>query len=348
MLLAEALGDEAFRERVKIYATDVDEDALAAGPPRRLRARQVEGVPAGAARALLRRGRRPRYMFRQGPAPAVIFGRHDLVQDPPISRVDLLVCRNTLMYFNAETQARILASFHFALRDDGFLFLGKSEMLLTHAHLFVPVDLKRRVFAKSPRGRRERCRRRRRRRERDGGRRRRSCATRPSSRRRSRSSSSTRRARSSLANHAGARRCSGSPQRPRAAAPGPRALVPAARAALAHRPGAQRAARRRRRATSSGTRPRRAARRSTSARPAAAARRRRVARHRAIAFTDVTRYTRLHERAQRRSASSRRPTRSCSRRSRSSRPRTRSSSRRTRSSRRRTRSSSRRTRSSRR
>ena len=48
---------------------------------------------------------------------AVIFGRHDLIQDAPISRLDLLICRNTLMYFNAETQARILARFHFALND---------------------------------------------------------------------------------------------------------------------------------------------------------------------------------------------------------------------------------------
>ena len=78
----------------------------------------------------------------------MIFGRHDLVRDPPISRVDLLIARNTLMYFNPELQARILGAFHFALSDGGFLFLGKSEMLLTRTKLFVPVDLKRRVFEK--------------------------------------------------------------------------------------------------------------------------------------------------------------------------------------------------------
>ena len=68
----------------------------------------------------------------------MIFGRHDLVQDAPISRLDLLVCRNTMMYFNAETQARILARLHFALNNTGFIFLGKAEMLLTHANLFTP------------------------------------------------------------------------------------------------------------------------------------------------------------------------------------------------------------------
>jgi two-component system CheB/CheR fusion protein len=78
----------------------------------------------------------------------VIFGRNDLVQDAPISRVDLLVCRNTLMYFNAETQSRVLSRFHFALANGGILFLGKAEMLLSHTDLFTPVDLKRRLFRK--------------------------------------------------------------------------------------------------------------------------------------------------------------------------------------------------------
>ena len=58
-------------------------------------------------------------MFRGDLRRAVIFGRNDLVQDAPISRLDLLVCRNTLMYFNAEAQAKILARFHFALNGDG-------------------------------------------------------------------------------------------------------------------------------------------------------------------------------------------------------------------------------------
>ena len=52
------------------------------------------------------------------------------------------------MYFTAETQARILRRFHFALDDDGYLLLGRSEMLITHTDLFAPVELKRRVFRK--------------------------------------------------------------------------------------------------------------------------------------------------------------------------------------------------------
>jgi two-component system, chemotaxis family, CheB/CheR fusion protein len=80
----------------------------------------------------------------------VIFGRHDLIQDVPISRIDLLVCRNTMMYLNSDTQSHVLARFSFALREGGYLFLGKAEMLLAHSNLFTSVDLKRRVFRKIP------------------------------------------------------------------------------------------------------------------------------------------------------------------------------------------------------
>jgi two-component system, chemotaxis family, CheB/CheR fusion protein len=145
--LAEALGDEAFLRRVKIYATDVDEEALGIARGGTYTAKQVEGVPQAYLERYFERSNQ-RFAFRKDLRRAVIFGRNDLVQDAPISRIDLLVCRNTLMYFNAETQAKILRRFNFALNPDGFLFLGKSEMLITHADLFTPVSLKRRVFAK--------------------------------------------------------------------------------------------------------------------------------------------------------------------------------------------------------
>ncbi|WP_418606612.1 CheR family methyltransferase [Georgenia sp. SUBG003] len=72
------------------------------------------------------------------------------MQDAPISHVDILACRNTFMYFNAETQAQILNRLHFALQPDGVLFLGKAEMLLTHSTQFRPVELRQRIFRKLP------------------------------------------------------------------------------------------------------------------------------------------------------------------------------------------------------
>ena len=89
-------------DRVKIYATDVDEEALAA-PARRSTRRGGRGGPDRAREYFDRTT--SDYVFRKDLRRSVIFGRNDLVQDPPISRIDLLICRNTLMYFNAETQA---------------------------------------------------------------------------------------------------------------------------------------------------------------------------------------------------------------------------------------------------
>jgi two-component system, chemotaxis family, CheB/CheR fusion protein len=149
MVLAEALGFESFRQRVKIYATDVDAEALLQARQASYSARDLQPVPA-ALRTRYFEASNQRYVFRPDLRRAVIFGRHDLVQDAPISRLDLLVCRNTLMYFNSETQSRILARFHFALNDTGFIFLGKAEMLLTRANLFTPVHLKHRIFTKVP------------------------------------------------------------------------------------------------------------------------------------------------------------------------------------------------------
>jgi len=149
MLLAEALGEQEFRRRVKIYATDADEEALSTARQGSYAADKVEAIPADLlSRYFEKNGER--HVFRPDLRRALIFGRHDLVQDAAISRLDLLVCRNTLMYFNAETQARILARFHFALNRLGYLFLGRAETLLTHGNSFHPVDLKRRIFQRAP------------------------------------------------------------------------------------------------------------------------------------------------------------------------------------------------------
>ncbi len=147
MVLARAMGQDAYRDRVKIYATDVDEEALDRARQGAYSPRQVEDVPREALERFFERTDQ-RYMFRKDLRRTVIFGRNDLVQDAPISRIDLLVCRNTLMYFTAETQSQILRRFHFALDDDGALLLGKSEMLITHGELFAPVEMKWRIFRK--------------------------------------------------------------------------------------------------------------------------------------------------------------------------------------------------------
>ena len=152
MVLADAMPSD-LGERVKIYATDVDERALSEGRHATYAPAQVEKVPTDLREQHFDRVD-GRFVVKPELRRAVIFGRHDVVQDPPISRIDLLTSRNTLMYFTGEAQTRILANFHFALREGGFLLLGKSEMMLSRANLFTAVDLRRRVFQKAARGER--------------------------------------------------------------------------------------------------------------------------------------------------------------------------------------------------
>ena len=150
MVFAELLGIEAFRERVKIYATDIDEDALNQARLATYNAKETESLPPELRDRYFERADQ-RLAFRKDLRRTVIFGRNNLVADAPISRLDLLICRNTLMYFTAETQGRILRHFHFALHDRGVLMLGKSEMMVSHRDLFAPDDLKKRIFVKQPR-----------------------------------------------------------------------------------------------------------------------------------------------------------------------------------------------------
>jgi len=148
MLMAELLGEKRFNDTVKIFATDIDEAALAQARHASYTMNDMENVPTelkdkyfqivGGA-----------YIFRPDLRRSVTFGRHNLTQDAIIPHLDLLICRNTLMYFTAETQANILAKFHFALNDPGYVFLGRAELLLMHSNLFTPVNLKCRIFTKA-------------------------------------------------------------------------------------------------------------------------------------------------------------------------------------------------------
>jgi len=147
MALAETLGVDRFRERVKVYATDLDDEALAQARQAVYPVRAVEAVPEPL-RAKYFEAAGGNCTFRPDLRRLVIFGRHDLARDAPISHLDLLVSRNTLMYFNRDVQDRILNRFHFALDDQGALFVGKAEMMRTRGALFAPLNLKARLFTR--------------------------------------------------------------------------------------------------------------------------------------------------------------------------------------------------------
>ncbi|MGD8403496.1 MAG: CheR family methyltransferase [Anaerolineales bacterium] len=149
ILMAEAMGLEACRRQVKIYATDVDEEDLEKARRGAFNEKTIEKIPEKLREKYFdKANNNGRYVFRQDLRRTLVFGRHDLMHDAPISRLDLLLCRNTLIYFNREAQERIVARFHFALKDSGFLFLGRAETMLTYGNLFEPENMKHRTFRK--------------------------------------------------------------------------------------------------------------------------------------------------------------------------------------------------------
>ncbi|UEM19714.1 PAS domain S-box protein [Skermanella mucosa] len=147
MLFAEALGIENFCRSVKIYANDLDEDALRVARLATYDPREIEGVPQHLLEKYFERTAN-HYVFHRELRKCVIFGRHNIVQDAPISRIDLLICRNLLIYLDTSTQAAVLPRLHYALNTGGFLFLGKAETQLARSKLFESVNLKSRIFKK--------------------------------------------------------------------------------------------------------------------------------------------------------------------------------------------------------
>ncbi len=147
ILFAEALGIESCLQRVQFYATDVDEAALGQARQAIYQPREVTEIPPNLLEKYFKKAEQG-YVFHPQLRRIIVFGRHNLAEDAPIPKIDLLVCRNALMYFNADTQATILIRFHFALKNNGFLFLGNAETLITQRPIFTPVNLKHRIFAK--------------------------------------------------------------------------------------------------------------------------------------------------------------------------------------------------------
>ncbi len=145
IMFAEAMGIEAAIEQLKIYGTDLDEEALQHARAGVYTAKSLEPL-SDRLRERYFQSTGDKFVFRPDLRRRVIFGRHDITRDAPISRLDLLVCRNALMYFNSETQLQILERFGFALREGGHLFLGKAEMLFVDVALFDTVAARPRIF----------------------------------------------------------------------------------------------------------------------------------------------------------------------------------------------------------
>lgn len=151
MLLIEALGIEQFHQRVWLYGTDIDADAISQARKGYYPDYKIEAIPKAWQEKYFQR-KDNGYCWRQDRHGSLSFHVHNLIQPSLLPQIDLLVCRNLLMYFTNETQLQTLVSFYSSLEDNGFLLLGKAENLVMRPQrsLFTPLQQRERVFKKVP------------------------------------------------------------------------------------------------------------------------------------------------------------------------------------------------------
>jgi two-component system CheB/CheR fusion protein len=145
ILLREHMRKVDVAPKIQIFATDIDEKALDVARAGIYPDVIVRDIPA----ARLKQFFVPRgdtYQVSKDVRELCVFSVHDLIKDPPFSRLDLISCRNLLIYMNGDLQNRVLPLFHFALRPGRFLFLGPSENVTQHSKFFTIVDGKYRMF----------------------------------------------------------------------------------------------------------------------------------------------------------------------------------------------------------
>ncbi len=149
MLLCQEAEAGAQPRPIQLFATDIDEHALAKGREGRYPESIIADVPPASLRKWMSKEDH-HYTVRKSLREMVLFAQHNLLRDPPFSRLDLVSCRNLLIYLEREVQKEILQMFHFALRPGGYLFLGSSETADAASRLFVPVDKKNRIYKSIP------------------------------------------------------------------------------------------------------------------------------------------------------------------------------------------------------
>jgi two-component system, chemotaxis family, CheB/CheR fusion protein len=137
--------------QVQIFATDLDGRALASARAARFANTISEAMsPQRLARWFVREGNT--YCLVKELREMCIFSQHSIIKDPPFSKLDLISCRNLLIYLDAELQSRVIPLFHFALKPDGALFLGNAENVSRHTDLFAAIDSRSRIFRRRETG----------------------------------------------------------------------------------------------------------------------------------------------------------------------------------------------------
>jgi two-component system, chemotaxis family, CheB/CheR fusion protein len=148
ILLRECLDQKPHLDlRTQIYATDIDPQAIQFARQGLYPNHIAADVPADRLQRYFHQ-EDAHYRIRKEIRNLVVFAPQNLVSDPPFTRLDLLCCRNLLIYFNPEVQKKILPLFYYALIPGGFLFLGPSETIGGYHDLFAPVDSKWKIYSR--------------------------------------------------------------------------------------------------------------------------------------------------------------------------------------------------------
>jgi two-component system CheB/CheR fusion protein len=145
--LLERAGERATGPGLQVFATDLSEKALEVARAGKYLENIVQDVSPERLRRFFTKVD-GRYQVSKTIREMCVFARHDLGRDPAFSRMDLITCRNVLIYLEAHRQEKVLASFHYALKPTGYLVLGASETVGASALLFDPVDKKHRIYSR--------------------------------------------------------------------------------------------------------------------------------------------------------------------------------------------------------
>jgi two-component system CheB/CheR fusion protein len=148
ILLKEEMARRSSQRRVQVFAGDIDDEALdfaRAG-------RYPEGVAEHVSPERLERffvKNKHSYQVAKEIREMCLFSTHNLIKDPPFSRLDLIVCRNLLIYLEADIQKHVTTLFHYSLRPDGYLFLGPAEGVSGPPDLFAVIDKKHKIYRRN-------------------------------------------------------------------------------------------------------------------------------------------------------------------------------------------------------
>ena len=145
ILFCEVMEEAKLKRNIKIFATDLDAEAIATAGKGVYGDNIVDSVsPARLARYFTRRNNT--YTINRDIRKMIVFSPHNVFQDPPFGKLDLISCRNMLIYFQPVLQNDLFAIFHSALKDNGFLFLGKSEAIGSYTEAFPVIDAAAKIF----------------------------------------------------------------------------------------------------------------------------------------------------------------------------------------------------------